>query len=65
MAEEAVEASKWVAYDLGAQETEDRLVEELAEVCRDYYKEVWMETLNLAGIPANSEWRQAGSVYYP
>jgi len=53
------------SYELGVQEIEVRLVDELAEVCRDYCKEVWMEAFNLARVPASSEWRQAGNVYYP
>ena len=52
MAEEATKASKQASYDLGVQETEVRLADELAEVCRDYYKEVWLEALNLARVPA-------------
>ena len=40
-------------------------MEELAKVCRDYYKEVWMKAFNLAGVPTDSEWRQVRSVYYP
>ena len=62
---EAVEASKLESYELGVQETEVRLANELAEVCRDYCKEVWMEALNLARVPTTSKWRQAGNVYYP
>lgn len=54
-AKEVMEASKWAFYDLGVQETEVRLVEELAEVCRDYCREVWTKALNLAGVPATSE----------
>ena len=64
-AEEVVEASRQASYNLNVKETEIRLAEELAEVCRDYYKETWIEALNLAGVPVASEWRQAGSVYYP
>ena len=41
------------------------MVEELAEVCKDYCKETWIEAPNLAGVPAALEWRPAGSVYYP
>ena len=44
----AADASKKKFYDLRVQETEARLTEELAEVCRDYYQEVWTEALNLA-----------------
>ena len=46
-------------------ETKIRLADELVEVCRDYCKEVWLEALNLAGVPATSEWREARNVYYP
>lgn len=52
---EDMEALKQAFYDLRVQETEVRLAEELVEVCRDYCKKVWMEALNLAGIPAASE----------
>jgi len=55
MTEEAAEASKQASYDLGVQETEVCLVDELAEVCRDYCQEVWMEALNLVEVPATSE----------
>ena len=47
------------------QEIEVCLADELAKVYRDYCKEVWMEALNLAEVPASSEWRQVGNVYYP
>ena len=47
------------------QETEVRLADELAEVCKDYCKEVWLEALNLAGVPTTSKWREARNVYYP
>ena len=63
--EEDVEASSQAFYNLGVEETEIRLAEELAEVCRDYCKEVWIKALNLAGVPATLEWRQDECVYYP
>ena len=47
------------------QEIEICLAEELVEVCRDYYQEVWIKALNLAGVPVASEWRKAKNVYYP
>lgn len=40
VAEEAVEASKHASYELGLQEAELRLADELVEVYRDYCKEV-------------------------
>ena len=64
MAEEAAKALRQKFYNLRVEETETRLAEELTEVCRDYYKETWMEALNLAGVLVASEWRQARSVYY-
>ena len=57
MAEEAAKASRQKFYNLGVEETEIQLAEELTEVCRDYCKETWIEALNLAGVLAASEWR--------
>ena len=45
-------------------ETEQRLVEEVAEVCRDYYTVTWNEALNSAGVLADSELRRADRVYF-
>ena len=39
MAEEVAEASRQASYNLGVEETKIWLVEELAEVCKDYCKE--------------------------
>nr|POE89619.1 hypothetical protein CFP56_02337 [Quercus suber] len=65
VAKEAAEAARQAFYNLGVEETEIRLVEELVEVCRDYCKETWEKAFDLVGVPTSSEWRQAGSVYYP
>ena len=59
------DASEKKFYDLRVQETEARLTEESAEVCRDYYQKVWTEALNLARVLAALEWRRAENVYYP
>ena len=61
----AADASKKKFYDLRVQETEAHLTEESAEVCRDYYQEVWTEALDLARVLAALEWRRAENVYYP
>ena len=37
----------------------------MAEVCRDYCKEVWLEALNLAEVLTTSEWREDRNIYYP
>nr|POF19285.1 hypothetical protein CFP56_55832 [Quercus suber] len=46
MAKEAAEALKQASYDRRVQKTKIQLAEDLAEVCRDYCKEVWAEALN-------------------
>ena len=46
------------------QETEIRLTNELAKVCRDYGKEVWAEALNRARVPATSKWRLAENTFF-
>lgn len=65
-AQEAAKVAKErESFELGVQETEIRLMEELAEVCRDYWWEVWTKALNLAGVPTTLEWRKAENVYFP
>ena len=54
---EATEAEKKASHQLGIQETEARLSEEIPEVCRDYYSISWAHTLDTAGIPADSALR--------
>ena len=54
-AKEVAEALERAFYDHRVQETKVRLAEELAEVYSDYCQEVWVEALNLAGVPATSE----------
>lgn len=63
-AKEAAEATKLASYNRRMEETEIRLAEELAEVCRDYCKETWEKTLDLAKVLTTSEWRQPGNVHY-
>ena len=64
LAKEALEAEKQAAYTLGVEETQARLIEELAEACRDYYDVTWAEALNIVGVPTDPEWRQQGKTYY-
>ena len=40
MVKEVSEAAETASYEHRVQETEIRLADELAKVCRDYYKEV-------------------------
>ena len=53
-----MEAERQAAYALGVKETQARLTKELAEVCRDYCDATWAKALNIAEVPADSEWRQ-------
>ena len=65
LAKEASEAEKRAAYQLGVEETEARLSEELLEVCRDYYGISWAQALNAVGIPADSTLRLPERVFFP
>ena len=64
MAREAAEAEKQASYALGVEETQVRLAKELAEACRDYCDVTWVEALNVARVPVDSEWRLSGRTYY-
>ena len=63
-AKEATKASEQKSYNLGVQEIEACLIEELAEVYKEYHHEVWIEALNLARVLATSKWRKAKNIYY-
>ena len=65
MTKEASRAAEVAAFERGVMETETRLTEEVAGFCRDYCVEVWVESLNRAGILVNSELRRAENVYFP
>ena len=41
-----------------------RLTNEMAEVCRDYCKEVWAEVFSRTRVPATSEWRLAKNILF-
>ena len=62
---EAAEAEKKASHQLGIQETEARLSEEIPEVCRDYCSISWAHTLDAAGIPTDSALRLPENVFYP
>ena len=65
LVKEAVEAEKRASYQLGAEETEARLSEELLEVCRDYCSISWAHALDAAGVPADSALRLPEKVFFP
>ena len=62
---EAAEAEKKASHQLGIQETEARLSEEILEVCRDYYSISWAHALDAAGIPADSVLSLPENVFDP
>ena len=62
---EAAEAKKSAARQLGAEETEARLSEEIPEVCREYCSISWAHALDAAGVPADSALRLPESIFYP
>ena len=62
---EAAKAAEEAAYEQGVLETEQRLAEEVVEVCRDYCTMTWIEALNSAGVFADSELRRVESVFFP
>ena len=64
MAKEASEAMETASYERGVLETETRLAEEMAGVCRDYCVEIWVEALNWAGVPVDSELRRAENIFF-
>ena len=61
---EATKAEKQAMYDLGVQETQSRLTEEFSAVARDDCDITWGKTLDVAGIPADSNLRRPKSIYY-
>ena len=65
VAKEVSKAAKTASYKHGVQEMKIQLADELAEVCRDYCKEVWEKALNRARVFAASEWRSAENIFYP
>ena len=62
---EAVEAEKKASYQLGAEETEAKLSEELPKVCKDYYSISWAHALDAAGVPTDLALRLPEKVFFP
>ena len=62
---EAAEVEKKAAYQLGAEETEARLSEEILEVCKDYCSISWAHAFDATRIPADSTLRLPEKVFYP
>ena len=65
MAQEAFGAAEMATFKCGVLETETRLVEEMAGVCRDYCIEAWAESLNRVRVPVDYELRSAKNICIP
>ena len=64
VAREASEAEETTSYECGVLETEIRLAEEVAGVCRDYCAKTWAEALNQVGVPTDFELRSAKNIFF-
>ena len=65
MAREASEAEETTSNERGVLDTETRLAEEVAGVCRDYCAKTWAEALNRAQVPVDFELRSAENIFFP
>ena len=65
VAKETTKVAVTASYECGVEETEKRLAKKVAEVCRKYYTESWIEALNNAGVPADSELRKVERLFFP
>ena len=64
VAREATEAMVNASYERGIANTETRLSEEVAVVCRDYCTESWGVAMDRAGVPIDSELRRAENIFF-
>ena len=65
MAREATEKAVAASYDRGVRDTEVRLIEELATICRDYITMSWGVALDRVAVPADSDLRKAENIFFP
>ncbi|XP_050259322.1 actin cytoskeleton-regulatory complex protein PAN1-like [Quercus robur] len=61
VAEKAVAAS----YERGVHDTEERLAEEVATVCREYVTSTWGLAMDRAAVPADSDLRKTENIFFP
>ena len=65
MAREAAEKAVATSYERGVRDTEARLAEEVAIVCREYITTSWGVALDRAAVPADSDLRKAENIFFP
>ena len=65
MAREAAEKAVAASYERGAHDTEVRLTEEVAIVCKEYITTAWGVATDRAAFPADSDLRKAENIFFP
>ena len=65
LAREAAEAAVVTSYEHGVVDTEARLTEEVATVCRDYIAMSWGVALDRAAVPVDSDLRKIENIFFP
>ena len=65
LAREAAKKAVATSYDRGVRDTEIRLTEEVATVCRDYITISWGVALDRAAVPADSDLRKVENIFFP
>ena len=65
MAREAAEKAVAASYERGVHDTEARLAEEVAIVCREYITTSWGVALDRAAVPVDSDLRKAENIFFP
>ena len=65
LAREAAEAAMLTSYKRRVADTEARLTEEVATVCRDYIAMSWGVALDRAAVPADSDLRKIENIFFP
>ena len=65
VAREVAEIAVIISYEHGVTDTDARLTEEVATVCRDYITVSWGVALDRAAVPANSNLRKVKNIFFP
>ena len=65
LAREVAEAVVAASYKRGVADTEARLTEEMAIVCRDYITMSWGVALDRAAVPADFDLRKIENIFFP
>ncbi|XP_050258138.1 uncharacterized protein LOC126703223 [Quercus robur] len=65
LSREVAEKAVAVSYERGVHDTEERLAEEVATVCREYVTSTWGVAIDRAAVPADSDLRKAENIFFP